>query len=61
MMSAKRALGAAYSAQGKLIDSEKVLLEALNGSRDLLGHHQPFTISIHEEVANTYEKLGQET
>jgi len=33
MMSAKRALGAAYSAQGKLIDSEKVLLEALNKSR----------------------------
>ncbi len=58
---AKKALGTAYSAQGKLVPCGDGLLEAWNASVDLVGHQHPLTISIRTDMADAYEKAGQES
>jgi uncharacterized Ntn-hydrolase superfamily protein len=57
---AKKVLGAAYLAQGKLVESEEVLLEALDTSEELVGLKHSLIVLVRMELAKTYDKQGRE-
>jgi hypothetical protein len=53
---AKIILGSAYLAQGKLVESEEVLLEALDTSEELVGLKHSLIVLVRMELAKTYDK-----